>query len=567
MQVVYRQQLTQEIEELKKEFGSDRSALMPILHTMQERYRYIPDRVLQSVAHALGIHPAEVEGVASFYSFFETREKLGKYVIRLCQTISCDMAAKSNVARQLENELGIKFGETTRDGMFTLRYTNCLGLCDQGPAMLVNERLFARVTPDLVHQILVEAQRDFVRSDFPYFIPSNVCRRGPILDNGTEPGEGLRAAIERHPEEIIATIEASQLKGRGGAGFPTALKWRLAAQDPDDRKYVVCNADEGEPGTFKDRYLLSEYFETVLDGMTIAACAIGAVQGYIYLRIEYLYLRQILMEAINRRRESGLLGEKILGKEGFAFDIDIRMGAGSYVCGEETALIQSLEGERGEPRNRPPFPVDTGFFGHPTIVNNVETFLDAALIIVRGPDWFLQHGTDISRGTKLFSISGDCERPGIYELPFGTSIHDLLKDVGAEDAKAVQIGGAAGRCVSREHFDRTLGFEDLSTGGSIIVFGPETDMLRVARNFSDFFVEESCGQCTPCRIGNMKIREGITMLEEGRCSSAYLNELIKLGDTMRLASKCGLGQAGGNAFRTIAGAFTDEILGRIPGSD
>ena len=567
MQVVYRQQLTQEIEELKKEFGSDRSALMPILHTMQERYRYIPDRVLQSVAHALDIHPAEVEGVASFYSFFETREKLGKYVIRLCQTISCDMAAKDNVARQLENELGIKFGETTRDGMFTLKYANCLGLCDQGPAMLVNERLFARVTPDLVHQILVEAQRDFVRSDFPYFIPSNVCRRGPILDNGTEPGEGLRAAIERHPEEIIATIEASQLKGRGGAGFPTAFKWRLAAQDPDERKYVVCNADEGEPGTFKDRYLLSEYFETVLDGMTIAAYAIGARQGYIYLRIEYLYLRQTLMEAINRRRESGLLGEKILGKDGFAFDIDIRMGAGSYVCGEETALIQSLEGERGEPRNRPPFPVDTGFFGHPTIVNNVETFLDAVLIIVRGPDWFLQHGTDISRGTKLFSISGDCERPGIYELPFGTSIHDLLKDVGAEDAKAVQIGGAAGRCVSREHFDRTLGFEDLSTGGSIIVFGPETDMLSVARNFSDFFVEESCGQCTPCRIGNMKIREGITMLEEGRCSSAYLNELIKLGDTMRLASKCGLGQAGGNAFRTIAGAFTDEILGRIPGSD
>jgi len=255
MQVVYRQQLTQEIEELKKEFGSDRSALMPILHTMQERYRYIPDRVLQSVAHALDIHPAEVEGVASFYSFFETREKLGKYVIRLCQTISCDMAAKDNVARQLENELGIKFGETTRDGMFTQRYPNCLGLCDQGPAMLINERLFARVTPDLVHQILVEARRDFVRSDFPYFIPSNVCRRGPLLDNGTEPGEGLRAAIERHPEEIITTIEASQLKGRGGAGFPTAFKWRLAAQDPDERKYVVCNADEGEPGTFKDRYL------------------------------------------------------------------------------------------------------------------------------------------------------------------------------------------------------------------------------------------------------------------------------------------------------------------------
>ncbi|MFC1628534.1 NADH-ubiquinone oxidoreductase-F iron-sulfur binding region domain-containing protein, partial [Gemmatimonadota bacterium] len=333
------------------------------------------------------------------------------------------------------------------------------------------------------------------------------------------------------------------------------------------RQYVVCNADEGEPGTFKDRFLLSEHFETVLDGMTIAARAIGARRGFIYLRIEYLYLRETLMEAIARRRESGLLGDAILGQEGFSFDIDIRMGAGSYVCGEETALIQSLEGERGEPRNRPPFPVDTGFFGHPTIVNNVETFLNAALIIARGPEWFLEYGTDRSKGTKLFSISGDCERPGIYELPFGTSIHDLLKEVGAEDAKAVQIGGAAGRCVARGRFDRTLGYEDLSTGGSIIVFGPETDMLEVARNFSDFFVEESCGQCTPCRIGNVKIREGITLLEEGRCSSAYLEDLIKLGDTMRLVSKCGLGQSSGNAFRTIAKAFTDEILGRVPGSE
>ncbi|MFC1499437.1 NAD(P)H-dependent oxidoreductase subunit E [Candidatus Zixiibacteriota bacterium] len=566
MQVIYRQQLTQEIDALQQEFGSDRSALMPILHAIQERYRYIPDRALQSIAYSLDIHPAEVAAVASFYSFFETREKLGKYVIRLCQTISCDMAAKENVARQLENELGITFGETTEDRMFTLRYTNCLGLCDQGPAMLVNERLFANVTPKKVHHILTEARRDFIRSEFPYFIPSNVRRSGPLLDNGIEPVEALRMALDRQPTEIIEAIDTAKLKGRGGAGFPTALKWRLAAEDPDNRKYVVCNADEGEPGTFKDRYLLSEHFDTVLDGMTIAARAIGAQQGYIYLRIEYLYLKETLMEAIIRRRNAGQLGENILGKEGFSFDIDIRMGAGSYVCGEETALIQSLEGERGEPRNRPPFPVDTGFFGHPTIVNNVETFLDAAMIIARGPEWFIEHGTDDSKGTKLFSISGDCERPGIYELPFGTSINDLLKEVGAEDAKAVQIGGAAGRCVARERFDRTLGFDDLSTGGSIIVFGPETDMLEVARNFSDFFIEESCGQCTPCRIGNVKIREGITLLEEGHCSSAYLQELIKLGDTMRLVSKCGLGQAGGNAFRTIASAFTDEILGRVPGS-
>lgn len=564
MQVVVGLTIKKEIEKLMEQYGSDRSALMPILHAMQDKYGILSDRIMQAVAFALNIHPVEVEGVATFYSFFETKEKLGKYVIRLCQTISCDLAGKANIARQLENELGIKFGETTKDGMFSLKYTNCLGMCDQGPALLVNDRLFAKVTPEDIYKIIAECKRDFLRSEFPHVIPSQLRKTGPLLEGQVEPNEGLKKALKMEPSQIIDALLASKLKGRGGAGFPTGLKWRFAAEDPIEQKYVVCNADEGEPGTFKDRFLLYDHICTVLDGMTIGAYAIGAQQGYIYLRVEYRYMKFYIEGMLAQRRTNGMLGKNILGKEGFNFDIEIRMGAGAYVCGEETALIESLEGERGEPRNRPPYPVDTGFFNRPTIVNNVETFLDAALICAKGPEWFLKHGTARSTGTKLYSVSGDCAKPGIYELPFGTKVSDLLVLCGGEDAKAVQVGGASGWCIPREQFDRGLAFEDLSSGGSVIVFGPKTDMLHVAKNFTEFFVEESCGQCTPCRIGNVKILEGITMLEEGRCSASYLNELLELSETMRLVSKCGLGQTSSNPFVSIVEGFKDEILGRVP---
>ncbi|HOO14460.1 MAG TPA: NADH-quinone oxidoreductase subunit NuoE [Candidatus Marinimicrobia bacterium] len=564
MQVLDRVKINQEISDLKKIYGEDRSALLPILQDLQEKYGYLPNLVMQETAHALGIHPVEVESVASFYSFFHRKEKQGKYVLRLCQTISCDLSGKAKVARQLENELGIKFGETTKDGMFTLEYTNCLGMCDQGPALLINDRLFARVTPEKVPQIIADCRRDFIKSAFPKVVPSDVRKSGPILSHDLKPGEGLKAALKNTRSGVISLIRESGLKGRGGAGFPTAVKWQLAGAAQSDKKFVVCNADEGEPGTFKDRYLLFQHTEMIFDGMTIAAYAIGAMKGFVYLRGEYLYLKQYLQEVLEKRRQNNLLGENILGKEGFNFDIEIRMGSGAYVCGEETALIESLEGYRGEPRNRPPFPVDTGFQNHPTIVNNVETFLDAALICVKGAKWFNEHGTEKSSGTKLFSVSGDCEQPGIYELPFGITIEQLLKEVKGENAKAVQIGGASGRCVARKDFNRTIAFEDISSGGSIIVFGPQVDMLEVAINFMEFFVEESCGQCTPCREGNVKLLEGLKLLEEGRCSASYLNELMRLAETIQLASKCGLGQSSPNAFVSIIENFKSEILGRVP---
>lgn len=373
---------------------------------------------------------------------------------------------------------------------------------------------------------------------------------------------GLQAALAMSRADIIGVLSASGLKGRGGAGFPTSVKWNLAAAAKSDQKYVVCNADEGEPGTFKDRVIMAEYADLMIEGMTIAGYTIGATKGIIYLRGEYSYLRSHIEDVLATRRTKHLLGENILGKEGFNFDIVVRMGSGAYVCGEETALIESLEGQRGEPRNRPPFPVDTGYMGHPTVVNNVETLTWVACILAKGADWFKGIGTEKSSGLKIFSVSGDCDSPGVYEFPMGITISQLLKEVGGENAKAVQVGGASGHCVPASEFNRALAFEDVPTGGSIIVLGPGRDMLRVAKNFIEFFVEESCGQCTPCREGNVTLLKGVELLEKGKCSMQYLRELCALGETMQLASKCGLGQSSANAFLSIVKNFKDEIMGR-----
>jgi len=377
------------------------------------------------------------------------------------------------------------------------------------------------------------------------------------------PEAGLKAALAKDRPAIIAEVTASGLKGRGGAGFPTGVKWNFAAASQAARKFVICNADEGEPGTFKDRVILQEHPDLVFEGMTIAARAIGAREGILFLRGEYAYLRGHLEGILARRREQGLLGPAILGSA-LNFDIRIFMGAGAYICGEETALIEALEGFRGEPRNRPPFPVNTGFLGFPSIVNNVETLAWAACILANGAPWFRLVGTEKSTGHKIFSVSGDCSRPGVYEFPMGITVTELLRHVGGEGAKAAQIGGASGQCVPAKDFGRTLAFEDISTGGSVIVLGPQRDMLDVLRNFQEFFVDESCGQCTPCRRGNTKLLEGLELLSEGRCSMAYLRELCALGETMQVASKCGLGQSSANAFLSVVEHFREEIMGRIP---
>lgn len=384
-------------------------------------------------------------------------------------------------------------------------------------------------------------------------------RTGPVLFSAYKKGEALKKALKEKREDILFELKDSGLKGRGGAGFPTSTKWMLTAAAKADKKFIVCNADEGEPGTFKDRVLLMEYPQLVFEGMVIGGYTVGAKTGIVYLRAEYEYMLEQLETYLANMREDNLLGEGILGTD-FSFDISIRLGSGAYVCGEETALIESLEGNRGEPRNRPPFPVNTGYMGYPTSVNNVETLAAVPHIISKGGSWFKKFGTDRSSGSKLFSVSGDCDRPGVYELPWGTSINELLEIVSAKNTKAVQVGGASGVCIPKSQFDRKLGYEDVPTGGSIIVFNESRNMLHVLKNFMEFFVEESCGQCTPCRIGNVKLLEGIEMIERGEFTFKYINTLKELGKTMQVASKCGLGQSSPNSFISILENFKDEIF-------
>ncbi|HVO75408.1 MAG TPA: NADH-ubiquinone oxidoreductase-F iron-sulfur binding region domain-containing protein [Ignavibacteriaceae bacterium] len=385
-------------------------------------------------------------------------------------------------------------------------------------------------------------------------------RTGQVIFSPYSSGEGIKKALSLGRENILFELKSSGLKGRGGAGFPTSTKWMLSAAAVADKKFIVCNADEGEPGTFKDRVLLQEYPELIFDGIVIAGFTIGAQTGIVYLRGEYEYLLEGLEDHLIKMRETNFLGKKILGKEGFDFDISIRLGSGAYVCGEETALIESLEGHRGEPRNRPPYPVDTGYMGYPTVVNNVETLSAVPHIIVKGADWYKKFGTEKSSGTKLFSVSGDCEKPGVYELPWGISIKELLELVEAKNTKAVQVGGASGTCIPKSQFNRKFGYEDLPTGGSIIIFNESRSMLKVLKNFMEFFVEESCGQCTPCRIGNTKLLEGVEKIETGEFTYAYINVLKDLGRTMQVASKCGLGQSSPNSFISILENFKDEIF-------
>ncbi|MFA5012829.1 MAG: NADH-ubiquinone oxidoreductase-F iron-sulfur binding region domain-containing protein [Ignavibacteria bacterium] len=386
-------------------------------------------------------------------------------------------------------------------------------------------------------------------------------RKGPVLFSKYNRGDAIKKALKLGREDILFELKSSKLKGRGGAGFPTSTKWMLTAAAKAEEKFLICNADEGEPGTFKDRVLLTEYPELVFDGMVVGGFTIGSKLGMVYLRGEYEYMRKYLEDYLEKMRKDNLLGKNILGS-GFDYDIEIRMGAGAYVCGEETALIESLEGNRGEARNRPPYPVNTGYNGRPTSVNNVETLAAVAHIVTKGGDWYAKVGTDKSSGSKLFSVSGDCDKPGVYELPWGTKISELLKLVGAKDAKAVQIGGASGVCIDASKFDRTLAYEDLATGGSVMIFGKNRDMLKVLKNFMEFFVEESCGQCTPCRIGNTKLLKGVEMIERGEFTFDYINKLKELGTTMQIASKCGLGQSSPNSFISILENFKDEILNK-----
>jgi [NiFe] hydrogenase diaphorase moiety large subunit len=341
------------------------------------------------------------------------------------------------------------------------------------------------------------------------------------------------------------------------------MKWRLTRKAVGQEHYVVCNADEGEPGTFKDRMLLSDFPDLVFDGMTVAGYALGARHGLVYLRGEYAYLWEPLQQVLRNRRRDGLLGDKICGRDGFAFDIRIQLGAGAYICGEESALLESLEGKRGAPRDRPPFPTERGYLQQPTAIDNVETYICAARIVENGAAWFTSFGTKESTGTKLMSVSGDCPRPGVYELPFGTTVNELLDLVGAPDAAYVQMSGPSGQAVAPKDFGRRIAYEDLSTGGSTMIFGPQRDVLEIALQFADFFVDESCGWCTPCRVGTTLLKQGMEKIVAGRASLADIAATEALADTVSRMSRCGLGQTAPNPILTTMRSFPELYEARL----
>lgn len=535
-------------------FNNERSSLIPILQEVQKEYNYVPESSMQYIASLLGTSAADVNSVATFYHFIDTTPK-GDVKIYLSEDMPAKMKGVDDVAAALEEEFGIKFGETTADGKVSLLWTSCIGMSDMSPAALVNDQVIPSLTPAKAKELAAKIKAgEKIEGAVPES-STNELTYASIEDNS-----GLKAALAKDPQEIIELVTDSGLRGLGGAGFLTGLKLKFCAAAEGDEKFVVCNADEGEPGTFKDRVIFTEHVNKVLEGMTISAYTVGANAGVIYLRIEYAYLKPLIEKAVQDRRDNNLLGENILGKAGFNFDIRVHMGAGAYVCGEETALIESIEGNRGEPRVRPPFPVVSGLFNKPTAVNNVETFGWLACILSKGSDWFKALGTEKSKGYKLLSISGDCEKPGVYEIEWGMTIADMLKMVGAADAKAVQVGGYSGELVPSAEFGRKIAYEDVATGGSIIIYGLNRNIAEITKNYLEFFIEEGCGQCTPCKEGNQVLLRGIEDLEESG-SVEDLETLLDLCQTMKLASKCGLGQTSPNVVIAAAEHFRNEIVG------
>ncbi len=559
------------IREICEQNANDHTRMMDIVREVQQRFGQVSSEAMDVIADAVNSHRVEVESVVSFYSFLSEKQK-GKFVIRLCNDVIDKMQGVDKVAQAFQEELGINFGESTADGKFTLEWTPCIGMCDQAPAALVNDKMITRLSSDSAREIVKTLLENEDENRLTHMIGdgnnanplvnsmvnNNIREEGPVIFAELEAGKAIHKALAMSAVEVIRDVKTARLRGRGGAGFPTGMKWEFTRGADGDEKVVICNADEGEPGTFKDRVVLTEKPDLMFEGMTIAGYAIGAQTGVVYLRGEYAYLRSYLENILAERRNANLLGNNILGKEGFNFDIRIQMGAGAYICGEETALISSCEGLRGDPKNRPPFPAQKGYLTLPTSVNNVETFCCVAQIVDKGAGWFAEMGSKGSSGTKLLSISGDCIRPGVYELPFGIVISDMLEKAGAVDAYAVQIGGPSGQLIGKADFNRTICYDDVATGGAVMIFNKDRNPLEIAHEFMEFFCEESCGYCTPCRAGNELIKERLEVIMRGEGTPEDLTYLEQLGNTVAVSSRCGLGQTSPNPVLTSLKNFRGE---------
>lgn len=558
------------INRLIRKYQHQPMSLLMILREVQEKYQHISQQAIELITTELDIPKTQITGVVEFYSFLSS-EPRGRYDIYISDSITDYMLGKQEIAAYLCEKLKTPLGTVRADGLVSVANTSCTGLCDQGPAILVNGHAVGKLSKDRIDEIVALIEQQIPVTEWPAYllhVDDNIQKAGLLLNKSFEKGSVLKATWRRGLMETLAEIDKAGLRGRGGAGFNTASKWKFCYEGPEGyevcdvgvrkkhQRYVVCNADEGEPGTFKDRVLLNSYAHELIEGMALCGLITGARQGFIYLRGEYLHLYTKLLKVIEERRSLGLLGNNLLG-EYFSFDVEVRLGLGAYICGEESALIESLEGKMGIPRNRPPYPVLSGYLNQPTVVNNVETFIASAHIALRGGDWFAAHGTEKSKGTKIVSISGDCARPGIYEYPFGTTIRQILADCGAEDVLGVQVGGPSGTFISNKEFDRKIAFEDLATGGSFIVFNSSRDIFAIVQNFTHFFAHESCGFCTPCRVGTSLMKKQYDKICTGHGSTGDVRELQEIAKLIKSTSHCGLGQTAAQPILTTLERYPD----------
>jgi len=554
---------------------SKRDLLLPVLHALQDEVGWISRGGLDYACRRLNVPPAEAYGVASFYDRFALDEQ-PPLSVAVCDDIACKCAGAENICRELEAEFGP--AETPKGGSLWRR-SPCLGLCDRAPAIRIERsgagpgHVEGRVAPAWADGVLAWLGGGMWPVDEGSLIPPQSHRKllrriGVVdpesLDSYRAAGgySALRRALEMGSEAVIREVNDAKLLGRGGAAFPTGRKWDAVARAPVRPHHLVCNADESEPGTFKDRVLMEGDPFAIVEGMTIAAIATGCEHGYLYVRTEYPLARRRLENAVAQARVHGLLGDDVAGS-GARFDIEVRRGAGAYICGEETALFNSIEGKRGEPRNKPPFPVQAGLFGKPTLVNNVETLVNVLDIVGEGGAAFAATGTADSTGTRLFCLSGHIRRPGVYEVPMGTTLRTLIDLAGGlhegRTLQAVLLGGAAGSFVTESQLDVPLSFEGTRAigatlgSGAVIVLDDTADLEAILLRIARFFRHESCGQCVPCRVGTKRQEEILHRLLVDRQTSARATDIALLADiaqAMRDASICGLGQTAASAIQS-----------------
>jgi len=556
------------VSAIVEKYRNNPTYVLQILREAQEALDWISPETVETVASGLNIPRTRVQSVLQFYSFLYDKPR-GRYRLLFADNITDRMAGNIALFEHMLSRLKLKRGVVSSDGLVSVDLTSDTGMCDQGPAMLANNRAIPRLTMRRIDEICDLVKARVPLDEWPvdlFRVDDNIRRRETLL-TPIAPGVALDAAIARGRQGMLDEMKRSYLRGRGGAGFPVGTKWDGARNAPGAERYIVCNADEGEPGTFKDRVLLNSFSVRVLEGMAIAGYVCGATKGFIYLRGEYKHLQAKLQREIDEMRAGGRLGASIRGAAGFDFDIEIHMGAGGYICGEGTAMVTSLEGKPGRPRVRPPSMVQVGYLGKPTVVDNVESLAHATEIAIEGGSRFAKRGTRTSTGTKLISISGDCERPGVYEYQFGVTIGRVLEDCGAKTVSAVQIGGASGVLVTPDEFSRRIAFEDVPTAGAFMVFGADRDIFEVARNFAHFFAHESCGFCTPCRVGTTVQRNIMDKIAEGRGSRYEVNELKRVVEFMKRTSHCGLGETAGNAVRDALNKFRPAFERRLRAKD